>query len=359
MPKRRHARIRPPPGRLPPMVRAVVPRRLQLCASICVLAVMLQASAPAQRQALKKVEVRLGAAPIPVEGTAGQTHIGYELHVTAPALGGDLQLERLEVFGEREIEPLVSYGPDELEGRVRPDVERSAQDGRVVRRDTTAVVNVWITIPQGRRAPKFLRNELTGSDGGSATVVADLRVKVREQAPLVLGPPLRGGVWIAHNGPGDYRAAHWGSVLVKGRRITVPQRFAIDFLGIDAAGRGVRSQPQGSSNADWVGFGAEVIAVADGVIREARDGIVDNPPLFEPAPPVNIELQATGGNYVVLQLGGKTLVHYVHLQRGSVAVRNGTESPTGSTPWSSGELGKHEWSTPPFQRGGRNVDLER
>ena len=148
-------------------------------------------------------------------------------------------------------------------------------------------------------------------------------MNVRERAPLVLGPPIRGGLWISHNGPGDYRAAHWGSVLVKGRRITVPQRFAIDFIGLDATGRAVRGPLQGSSNADWVGFGAEVIAVADGVIREARDGVVDNPPLFEPGPPANAELPAAGGNYVVLQLGGKTLVHYVHLQQGSVAVRTG------------------------------------
>jgi murein DD-endopeptidase MepM/ murein hydrolase activator NlpD len=154
-------------------------------------------------------------------------------------------------------------------------------------------------------------------------LVGDLRVSVREKAPLVLGSPIRGGLWLSHNGPGDYRAAHWGSVLVKGRRITVPQRFAIDFMGLDATGRAVRGRLQGSSNADWVGFGAEVIAVADGVIREARDGVVDNPPLFEPGPPANVELPAVGGNYVVLQLAGTILVHYAHLQQGSVAVRTG------------------------------------
>jgi murein DD-endopeptidase MepM/ murein hydrolase activator NlpD len=152
-------------------------------------------------------------------------------------------------------------------------------------------------------------------------MVGDLRVNVNKRAPLVLGPPIRGGLWITH-GPGDYRAAHWGSVLVNGRRITVPQRFAIDFLGLDATGRAVRGSLQGSSNTDWVGFGADVVAVADGVIREARDGVVDNSPLFEPSPPATPELSDAGGNYVVLQLG-KTLVHYAHLQQGSVAVRTG------------------------------------
>jgi murein DD-endopeptidase MepM/ murein hydrolase activator NlpD len=305
------------------MLRVVGSRRLRLYATICVLASTLQVSPTTQRQALDKVEVRVGAGPVPVEGTDGRTHIGYELHVTVPADSGDLQLERLEVFGEREVEPLVSYGAVELEGRVRPDAESRARDGRVVRRNTTAVVNVWVTVPPGRGTPSFLRNELRASGTGRATVIGSLRVNVRAKAALVLGPPLRGGLWIAHNGPGDHLAAHWGSVLVKGRRITVPQRFAIDFIGIDANGRGVRSQLEGSSNADWVGFGAEVIAVADGVIREARDGILDNPPLFEPGPPVSTELSAAGGNYVVLQLGDKTLVHYAHLRQGSLAVRTG------------------------------------
>jgi hypothetical protein len=297
------------------MVRAAGPRSLQLSASLCLLAAMLQASAPGQRQAPAKVEIGVGAAPVPVEGTSGQIHIAYELHVTAPAQDGDLQLERLEVFGEREVEPLVSYGPDELEGRVRPDVDRNVRSGRVIRRNTTGVVNVWVAVPQSRMTPNFLRNQLRASGAGGETMVGDLRVNVNKRAPLVLGPPIRGGLWITHNGPGDYRAAHWGSVLVNGRRITVPQRFAIDFLGLDATGRAVRGSLQGSSNTDWVGFGADVVAVADGVIREARDGVVDNPPLFEPGPPTTPELSDAGGIYVVLQLG-KTLVHYAHLQQG-------------------------------------------
>jgi len=112
-------------------------------------------------------------------------------------------------------------------------------------------------------------------------------------------------------------------MLVHSRQITVPQRYAIDFMGLEENGRGVRGVLEGSSNTDWPGFGMDVVAVADSLVQDARDGIVDNPPLFEPPPPKDAEMSAAGGNYVVLDVGRSRYVHYAHLQQGSVAVRAG------------------------------------
>jgi hypothetical protein len=73
------------------------------------------------------------------------------------------------------------------------------------------------------------------------------------------GPPLRGELWLDHNGPSDQLSAHWGSVLVQNGRTTVPQRFAIDFIGLDSTGRGGRGDVRQSSNCEWVRFGADVL----------------------------------------------------------------------------------------------------
>jgi murein DD-endopeptidase MepM/ murein hydrolase activator NlpD len=238
----------------------------------------------------------------------------------------DVRLDRLDVFGEREAEPLLAYGPNDLETRVmRPGAERSIRYGRLVRRGTTAVVHVWVTLPNGTAVPRILRNRLVLSDDGVEVPIGDIRADVQRASPLVLGPPLRGGLWFAHNGPSDHLSAHWGSVLVQNRRTTVPQRFAIDFIGLDSTGRGVRGDIRQSSNADWIGFGADVLVVADGVVHEARDGIVDNVPLVEPSPPAGLRLSDVAGNYVVLQLAANQFVHYVHLQRGSVTVQQGQQ----------------------------------
>ena len=204
---------------------------------------------------------------------------------------------------------------------MRPELPRSVRYGRLIRRETTAVLSIWLAVPDGVSPPRSLRHELHSAIATAPVREADLKIGKAE--PLVLGPPFRQGLWLAHNGPGDHRAAHWGSMLVHGRKITVPQRYAIDFLGLDGNGRGIRGALKDSSNRDWLGFGADVVAVADSLVRNARDGIADNPPLFEPPPPVSVELSVVGGNYVVLDLGRSRFVHYVHLQQGSVTVRAG------------------------------------
>jgi hypothetical protein len=262
--------------------------------------------------------VRAGEPPTPVQGSDGRTHLAYELHLTST--GGDLQLERVRVFDGRDL--LVTYGPDELERRImRPELARSVRYGRLIRHETTAVLSIWLTFPDGVRLPRSLRHELLSAI--TTAPVGDIDVTLRKAEPLVLGPPFRQGVWLAHNGPGDHRAAHWGSMLVHDGKITVPQRYGIDFHGLDGNGRGIRGTLKGSSNSDWSGFGADVVAVAASLVRDARDGIADNPPLFEPPPPTSVELPATGGNYVVLDLGRNRFVHYAHLQQGSVTVRAG------------------------------------
>jgi hypothetical protein len=88
-------------------------------------------------------------------------------------------------------------------------------------------------------------------------------------------------------------------------------------------GRGVRGPIETSSNTNWVGFGADLISVADAIVADVRDGIVDNPPLLVLPPPSSMELAGVGGNYVVLDLGRSRYVHYAHLENGSVAVRRG------------------------------------
>jgi murein DD-endopeptidase MepM/ murein hydrolase activator NlpD len=205
---------------------------------------------------------------------------------------------------------------------MRPELPRSVRYGRLIRRETTAVLSIWLTLPNGVRLPRSLRHELHTAIA-AAGPVAERSVSIRNAEPLVLGSPFRRGLWLAHNGPGDHRAAHWGSMLVSGRKITVPQRYAIDFMGLEENGRGIRGAIEGSSNTDWPGFGADVVAVADSLVRDARNGIADNPPLFEPPPPSDVELSAAGGNYVVLDVGRSRFIHYAHLKQGSVTVRAG------------------------------------
>jgi murein DD-endopeptidase MepM/ murein hydrolase activator NlpD len=68
-----------------------------------------------------------------------------------------------------------------------------------------------------------------------------------------------------------------------------------------------------------------VLAVADGRVLTARDGLLDNVPghgdAFHPAVPITLETVA--GNTITLDLGGGQFAHYMHLQPGSLRVNAG------------------------------------
>ena len=116
---------------------------------------------------------------------------------------------------------------------------------------------------------------------------------------------------------------HWGGVHISNGRAIVAQRFAIDVVGLDENGVAVVGDVDRTTNEDWFGFGAEVIAVAEGVVRAIRDGVSDRPPLAQSSPLDEVTLEAAAGNYVVLELGTNTFALYAHLQRDSVAVEVG------------------------------------
>ena len=108
------------------------------------------------------VEARIPFAPIPVVGSDGLTHFGYELHITNFYKStGTLRLERLEVFGGRAPTPLLSYLGDDVERwMVHPGTGSDSIDGRLIPGGMRAVVYLWITLKNGEGAPASLRHRL-------------------------------------------------------------------------------------------------------------------------------------------------------------------------------------------------------
>ena len=246
-----------------------------------------------------RIDVRVGVAPTPFSGSDGQIHLAYELILGGLSGTSRARLERVEVFGDAQTEPLVSYSDSDLDDRaMRPEADRKTRYGREVPGGITTLIHVWISLGANRAVPRSLRHSITiSSEDGSRVEAGDARVDVQTAPPIVLGPPFRTGAWLAHNGPGQHRSSHWGSAMVNARAASIPQRYAIDFIGVDHEGSAVRGDFQKSANSDWMGFGHEVLAVADGVIHAARDGVADKPPLVELPPSTSPSADATYGNY--------------------------------------------------------------
>ncbi|MFC5742059.1 M23 family metallopeptidase [Dyella tabacisoli] len=283
------------------------------------------ASAYAQ-EALAPVEARVPYAPGAFVGSDGLTHLAYELHITNfYGDTGSLKPMGLKVFADDAQKPLVVLDANELSRMIRPTPPE--HESASILPGKRAVIFVWITLPAETPVPHTLRHRIEFATDKHAVALLDgATVQVSNETPLVIGPPLRGGRWIAHEGPGAAQSHHWGSLVAVNGQLTIPQRYALDLVGLDPVGHAMRAgvkDIQKSTYADWIGYGANVLAVADGVVRSARDGEEEHQPLSPQPEPTSLTTNGLFGNYVVLEVAPGVFASYAHLQRGSLKVRPG------------------------------------
>jgi murein DD-endopeptidase MepM/ murein hydrolase activator NlpD len=130
-------------------------------------------------------------------------------------------------------------------------------------------------------------------------------------------------VWLAANGPSPSTGHRRALVVVEGAP-HIAQRFAIDYLKVNAEGRSYVGDRL--KNASYLAYGADALAVADGRVVAVKDSIPENIPGSRAVP---ITLETVGGNHVILDLGDGHYAFYAHLQPGSIRVRIGERVRTG------------------------------
>jgi murein DD-endopeptidase MepM/ murein hydrolase activator NlpD len=134
---------------------------------------------------------------------------------------------------------------------------------------------------------------------------------------VVLGPPLGGGPWAAVHHP-DWARGHRRVFYTVDGVTRLPGRFTIDFVRLDDAGRTARGDRDLVAAA--LGYGADVLAVADATVAAMRD---DMPEPERVSFRVKHAQQDAAGNYVSLDLGDGRFAVYEHLEPGSVRVKLG------------------------------------
>jgi hypothetical protein len=157
----------------------------------------------------------------------------------------------------------------------------------------------------------------------------------RLQVP-VIGPPLKGDGWVAANGCCTTEITHRGSVLPVNGSLFDAQRYAIDWMRLDAQGRLVRGDP--SNVHDYVDYGADVIVVADETVIDTLNTLDDQVPGKVPDPST-ITIQNVDGNHVVLDIGNGFYAFYAHMQKGSVTVKPGDKVKLGQVIGKLGNTG--------------------
>ena len=148
-----------------------------------------------------------------------------------------------------------------------------------------------------------------------------VRIHTPPTDPVALHSPLVGEWAMLAGGRSTLISHHFGTAIV---------RDAVDFVRLDAVGRGRDGDPRREDS--WYGFGEPVLAPADGTVVSVSD--------VHPDEPVgDTGRKPSYGNHVLLDIGSGHYVVLGHLQQGSARVGVGERVQLGQQVGSVGDSG--------------------
>jgi len=292
--------------------------------------------------------------PVPVPATDGRTHLAYELYLTN-AMSQVVELNSVTVnAGDRKLltltgeelrsrtrllgamaEPTVSLGPAQS-GVVLVDVALEAGQDNPVPQHLSHTIEVKLSKP----TPPLLPAEM-------AEQVAPVTVSTRK--PVVISPPLRGPNWLAANSCCNEMTSHRMALNPISGDLWAAERFAIDYLQLDADGALYKGAATALTSYPF--YGADILAVADGPVVSVLEGLPEQTPTVDAT---GLTLPEYGGNHIVQDIGDGNYAFYAHLKTGSVQVKPGDQLTTGQVIGHLGNTGNtdaphlhfHVMSTP-------------
>lgn len=255
-----------------------------------------------------------------VHGSDGKDHVEYNLLVVN-AFSDPVTLTRVTVVGPHG-DTLAT-----IEGSTLAAATQSLYthvSSPVIDASAAAIVEVDLTVPAGHAVPAEVshRIDYTLPDVPGAVIVDDTvvhgpTVRVDRAKATVIAPPLAGGEWLATSAccsPNVHRDLR---LSAGGLRLATSETFAVDWAEV----KGDRLYDgDGSANEQFYGFGANVLAVADGTVVAVHDGVAESAPFTSAAPDSK---EGFGGNSVMLKIADGVYAFYGHLQPGSIRVHAG------------------------------------
>jgi Peptidase family M23 len=267
------------------------------------------------------LELRVPKAPTVANSVEG-AFLAYELHVTN--FGAQpLTLRGVDVVtSDPSREVLFTLADSALDQSLsRPGLPASAPDRRTLAGGSRAVLYLWMNVDTGVVLTSLRNRVRVEHRNGDTVRVRDLEgpvVPIARTGP-VIGPPLRGGTWMAANGP-NARSGHRRALIPTGGTATIAQRFAIDYVKLNDSN--TTHTGDALVNDNYLAEGVDALAVANGRVVAVKDSIPENVPGVS-SRAVPITLETVGGNHVIIDIGGGYFAFYAHLKPGSIRVREG------------------------------------
>jgi hypothetical protein len=268
------------------------------------------------------LELRVPKPPTVATGENG-SFLAYEVHVTN-FIPQPITLKQLDVMaGTGDHRVLFTLADSALVRAVtRPGMAPAGGQERLkVAGGMRAVVFMWVPV-DARGAPASIQHRLTieqGTGDSAKTQTLDGPVVPVTAEAVAIGPPLRGGVWLAGNGPAP-ESGHRRALIPIGGVPAIAQRFAIDWVKIGDDDKTFTGDQL--KNENYHAEGNDALAVANGTVVEVKDSIPENVPGVN-SRAVPITLETVGGNHVIIDIGGGHYAFYAHLKPGGIKVKLG------------------------------------
>lgn len=263
------------------------------------------------------VECRKAPAPFRFRD---RKYLVYELDITShdPA---PLKFRRIDVRGAGSGDVIVSWTGEALDAALAnvpaslgiPHVELPS--------GASKTLYCWVELDVKRPTPRSLTHKLVFDptiEGMGVRFLVTPAIEVGSDDIPVVGRPLKGGSWVVANGPSN-TSAHRRAMFALGCRLWIGQRFAIDYVQVDAQGNTHQGDPR--LNRNYYCYGQDVIAAASGKVVSVTNDIPENVP--GPDRAVAMNEQTIAGNHVILEHGPDLYGCYAHMIPGSVRVKVG------------------------------------
>jgi murein DD-endopeptidase len=268
----------------------------------------------------------------------GKGLLVYELHLTNFSNHGQI-IHGIRAVDATSNAPLGHYVGSDLRSRESlvgsGATPKPAPGDILIAPGQRAVIYLELWIPS-TRSPRALRHEIEFTTEGNqdTNTLTAPEVALAMTTRQALGPPLKGGPWVAVHSPA-WERGHRRVLYSVGGHAHIPARFAVDWVRVDDGGRTTRGDAD--LVADTLGYGDDVLAVADASVAAVRDTMTEPARISQRE---RHEIADDAGNYVVLRLKDGRYVFYEHLKPGSLRVKVGQTVARGDVVGSLGFTGE-------------------
>lgn len=298
----------------------------------------LSEAGPEAREGIDYVYTSLVARPLasstqPFYGTDGKYHVAYELKIANISRRVDATLTGVSVIPANNAEQPIAVLDSDMLLENLSGLSTVPADNLVIEKNGARLLAINLAFDTVAEVPEKVVHRITAMGGNNPGAREPVEISytlapfyIDTRSVIVIDPPVKGNHWIAVNACCRVGFPHRFSVQGVNGELVNSQRFAIDFMQLNANGKLVESAVDKVNN--WVSYNAPVYAVADATVVHVINNLDDQVPGALPDPR-SITLYTVDGNGVVLDLGNGIFAFYAHMKKGSVRVNVGDKVKSG------------------------------